>query len=215
MKAIRLGYASFQTSCDGMTVCELADALGVDYKKVRRWIANRGLPSFAIKISEKQRKIMINLDAFWKWLKANQDLVDLSKVERGTFGAEPRWVAEKRKSDYHNRQSFIKNRAWTKTEENRLLGLVNAYKYTYRDIAGMLGRSEASINQRLIELGVKQRPLTAEREAWSREEDTLLIESYEKGLTGREIAETLDRTHNSIKGRLQKLKKGGYLRITK
>lgn len=207
VQAIRLGYSSFQLSCDGMSVNELAEVLQVDYKKVRRWINNKGLPSFKIRITKKQSKIMINLDSFWKWLKKNQDLVDFSRVEKGLLGAEPSWLEDKRKADYYNRDKYRKNKKWTSAEEQKLISLVNQFKYTYKEVSELLGRSEAFINQKLIDLDVKARPLKQDRKSWLKDDDELLLKLYLEGVTTRDIAKKLDRSQTSIKGRIQKLKR--------
>lgn len=208
VKAIHLGYPSYQLSQDGITLIELSQALKVDYNKIQRWVANLSLPTYSIKISSKQKKKLIALDKFWKWAKANKELIDFSRMERNILGAEPSWVVEQRKQDFYNLQKRIKHSCWTKDEERQLKYLVNEFKYTYSEIADRLNRSEKMIAQKLVDLNIKARPIRAESKKWTAEETIALLKMVEEGSSKSELVKRFRRSETAILGKLRKIKSG-------
>lgn len=213
MRAHRLGYPSYQLSQDGITLIELAKALRVDYKKVRRWVdgpSGHSLPSFRIKISDKQRKRLVNLDKFWRWAKKNRGLIDFNLLEKNSLGAEPPWVDEQRKQDYYDKQKRLKHSTWTTKEEQLLDQLVNEFKYSYREIATRLGRSEKVIAHKLLDLNIMARPLKAERKIWTEKETDMLLSLVEAGIDYSTIADKLERSETAIRGKIRKIKASGF-----
>lgn len=51
-------------------------------------------------VVKKNRFRVIDIDAFWKWAEDNKSLLDFSRFEKYSLGAEPDWVDVKRKADY-------------------------------------------------------------------------------------------------------------------
>lgn len=49
---------------------------------------------------KKNRFRVIDIEDFWKWAEKNKSLLDFSRFNKYTLGAEPDWVDEKRKADY-------------------------------------------------------------------------------------------------------------------
>lgn len=208
VKAVQLGYPSYQLSQDGITLTDLANALKVDYKKVQRWTRSLGLPTITIKISDKQRKKLIALDKFWKWAKANRELIDFTRIERNILGAEPAWVFEQRKQDFYDLQKRIKHSCWTKEEERQLKYLVNEFKYTYSEIADQLNRPEKMIAQKLVDLNIKARPIRAESKKWTTEETLALLKMVEEGSSKSELVKRFRRSETAISGKLRKIRTG-------
>ncbi|EIM05322.1 phage protein [Planococcus antarcticus DSM 14505] len=208
MKAIRLGYSNFQLSQDGVTLVELAAALQSDYKKLRRWVDRYDLPVFKVKITDKQRKIMVNIDSFWKWSNLHRELIDFSKLEKNTFGAEPDWLNEQRKNDFLNKDKKIKNSYWTDQEEQKLVRFVSEFRYTYTEIAAEMSRSEKTIAQKLIDLEIKARPLKSGPQKWSIEETVKLFGMMNQGCSKVEMAKSFNRSETAISGKLRKIKAG-------
>lgn len=205
VKAIRLGYANYQMSQDGLTLNELAAIIGTDYNKLRRWIDHRELPTFTAKITKNQQKIMINIDEFWKWARQHKELIDFSSMDRNALGAEPEWVDRQRKWERENPAQQLRMNYWTREEEIRLEGLVNEFKYTYREMAERLRRSESVIAQKLIDLDIKARPIKAEAKKWTSEETLELMKMIEEGSSKAEMAKRLKRSETAIKGKIRKM----------
>lgn len=68
-------------------------------------------------VVKKNRFRVIDIDAFWRWAEDNKSILDFSRFEKYSLGAEPDWVNVKRKADYKKLQLHGQhNAAWTKTE---------------------------------------------------------------------------------------------------
>ena len=57
---------------------------------------------------KKNRFRVIDIEDFWKWAEKNKSLLDFSRFDKYTLGAEPDWVDEKRKADLKS-CSFMAN----------------------------------------------------------------------------------------------------------
>lgn len=206
-KARRLGYSNFKLSQDGITIGELSNVLQVDYKKIRRWMKKYKFPSFVIKVTQKQRIKMINIDSFWKWAKSYSHLIDFTLLEENALGAEPSWVKKERQSDYllvsQKRQT---NKQWSKQEERQLVSYVNEFKYSYEEISKLVTRSEKVIAHKLIELGVKARPLKANPKKWELNETVKLMGMMNEDIVIKEMANEFGRSETAISGKIRKLK---------
>lgn len=55
-------------------------------------------------VVKKNRFRVIDIDAFWKWAEDNKSILDFSRFEKYSLGAEPDWVDVKRKADYKKLQ---------------------------------------------------------------------------------------------------------------
>ena len=70
---------------------------------------------------KKNRFRVIDIEDFWKWAEKNKSLLDFSRFDKYTLGAEPDWVDEKRKADFKKLQLHGQhNAAWTKAEDDKL-----------------------------------------------------------------------------------------------
>lgn len=82
-------------------------------------------------VVKKNRFRVIDIDAFWKWAEDNKSILDFSRFEKYSLGAEPDWVDVKRKADYKKLQLHGQhNAAWTKTEDDKLRYLLSKETYT-------------------------------------------------------------------------------------
>lgn len=74
---------------------------------------------------KKNRFRVIDIEDFWKWAEKNKSLLDFSRFDKYTLGAEPDWVDEKRKADFKKLQLHGQhNAAWTKAEVSCFLLLL-------------------------------------------------------------------------------------------
>lgn len=111
-------------------------------------------------VVKKNRFRVIDIDAFWKWAEDNKSILDFSRFEKYSLGAEPDWVDVKRKADYKKLQLHGQhNAAWTKTEDDKLRYLLSKGTYTYSDLAAELRHSEGAIKRRILDLGINKKPV--------------------------------------------------------
>ena len=111
-------------------------------------------------VVKKNRFRVIDIDAFWKWAEDNKSILDFSRFEKYSLGAEPDWVDVKRKADYKKMQLHGQhNAAWTKTEDDKLRYLLGKGTYTYSDLAAELRHSEGAIKRRILDLGINKKPV--------------------------------------------------------
>lgn len=208
IKANRLGLGTFIDSAEYITLSKFIQALG--YKQGYTYTCNRliklGLPVKKKKIVSRNIKI-VYLDDFWKWAEEHKNDINFAKFEKGDLGLEPEWVEEKRKADLSNPSKITHNRVWTKAHDNTLISMCKSQRYTYKDIARELNRTENAIKRRLIDLGVKVRPLYLNNHVkWTDEENKKMLELHEQGYDTNYIANVLNKSQLSISDRIKKLK---------
>lgn len=161
-----------------------------------------GMPIKNIKKINKTYQ-MISLEAFIRWYKNHKTIIDLSLTEDGDFGIEPDWLKEKRKADKMARA--YKSRPWTKLEDDSLKVLLSTYRYGYREISIRLKRTEGSIKRRMLDLGIKQRPLRADNTTlWTEQEIAIVKDKHLKGYKSVVIAEFVNRSALAINGLLER-----------
>lgn len=165
------------------------------------WIKNRGLP-VKYKKTMKMKYRVIYLDDFWTWAEKNRTFIDFSKVEENILGKEPEWVKEQRKADIL--YARYKKTPWTPNEDQLLIDCLNAYKYSYREIAIKLKRTEGAIKTRILDLKLKVRPLRDPHNSWAEEETKILFDLYEKGYRPEVIAEFINRSASAIKSKIER-----------
>lgn len=68
----------------------------------------KGFPAM-LRIFNKKRYRVVDLDKFWKWLEVHQDEISFLKFERYSLGVEPEWVDKKRRADWraHNKARWF------------------------------------------------------------------------------------------------------------
>jgi hypothetical protein len=210
LKAARLGLGRHLHSGDYVTLNQLMKALGrrqVTGYDITSFVEKRGFP-VREKTSYKRSYRVVYLDEFWEWAEKNRAFIDFSKVERGILGKEPPWVEDQRKAD--ELYALYNRKPWTKKEDSILKTMLNAYRYSYRDISVRLRRTEGAIKRRILDLGLKQRPLKADtHNPWTEEEERKLIELYNKGYRPEVMAEFIERSALAIRGKIERMQMEG------
>lgn len=176
-KAERLKLGAFLNSGEYITFNQLLKALHLDQRNTSEkiaWVKNRNFPVKKKKVVNAYFNI-VYLDDFWKWAEHNQDMLDFSKLDELVLGKEPEWVKCKRNSDAI-RTNTIRTSLWTEYEDNKLINLLKTYRYSYKDLSKILGRTEDAIKTRILKLRLKYRPLKMDNHTkWTEEEINILI----------------------------------------
>lgn len=159
VKKDKLKLGAFLENGEYISLNQLFIALG--FKKVIKhheikWIS-RAFPLKHKRIN-KQRVKVVSINEFWEWAEKNRDLIDFSRLEENTLGAEPKWVKKQRKIDYLSKSNYKKGQ-WTVAEDKYLMLLLSQYKYTYLDLSKMLNRPEGAIRRRICTLNCIERPI--------------------------------------------------------
>lgn len=186
---------------------------GGDYVKKR--LIKAGFPVHIQTVRGKNgaRFTTVDIDEFWEFAERHKDLFDFSRMEPHIFGMEPEWAALKRQLDAERRRNVhAYNDAWTKSEDNMLIHLLQEYKYTYTDIAKKLRRSEGAVKRRIATLGLKERPVRKETRMWTDEEMARLVEMRAQGYGYDNIAAKLGRSELCVRRKYERLLNPEYLR---
>lgn len=155
----------------------------------------------------KIRNKRVNDDSFqvvyvqdiWPFLEANRDFIDFNKIEPHTFGKEPAWVKDQRRRQFYSKKAFKKTK-WTAQEDKKLMNLVNE-NLSYKDISQRLARSEGAIERRLVDLGVKMRPVKAyNHNKWTPQEEEMIYDILMSGGTYYDMAQRTFRSERAIRG---------------
>lgn len=147
---------------------------------------------------------MIDIDEFWKFVDKNRNMIDFSRFSAGTIGPEPEWVKFKREEDF-KRKSIVQphNTKWTDGEDKELIRLLREHKYTYPDIALRLHRSEGAIQRRVLDLGIKERPIKADNHTlWTEEQTSTLCDMIKKGSNYESISLIIGKSSKAIRGKV-------------
>ncbi len=208
IRAGRLGLGAFLERGDYITLNQLLIAVkgtnaGGNYV-LKSWAQNRGLPIHTQR-RDKTRVRIVYLEEFWEWAEKNRSFLDFSKMEPLALGAEPEWVAEQRRKDYH---AFATQRKdpWTPGEDSRLIMLLKQHKYGYAELSDMLHRSAGAIQRRCNDLGLKERPVKADNHskesAWTDADFQTLAEGIRRGDSYTEIGRALGKSEKAVRGKV-------------
>jgi hypothetical protein len=146
---------------------------------------------------------VVYIDDFWKWAEKNKRLIDFSKMDEFALGAEPDWAKKKRKIDFECRR--LKT-PWTNAEDQKLEYLLKKQCYTYTDLARELHRTEGAIRRRIWDLALDIKPVRAKTRLWTEEETEELKRLYEEGWSIDMIGIKLNRTGQSVRGKIGTIK---------
>lgn len=155
---------------------------------------------------------VIDIDDFWKWAEQNKGILDFSRFQELSLGAEPEWVKIKRKADWDKLQRHGHHKAWTKTEDERMIRLLKQHKYTYQDLAKELRHSEGAIKRRILDLKLKERPIRNPSRPWTEEEIETLCIMVSQGYDWSQIAEKVGRTALATRGKYERLQNPDYMK---
>lgn len=215
VRSQRLGLGSHLASDVRISVNQLmlalyqADTGSTGYTMHK--LIREGLPVKTHKVKTKNFRV-IDIDEFWKWAEDHKEFLDFSKFEEYSLGKEPEWVKVKRKADFQKtQQQGAHNEAWTTTIDQKLKRLLSQHKYTYRDLSKELNRSEGAIKRRILDLGLKERPVRNKTRMWTEEEVETLCEMAEKGYDWGQIADKLGRTALATRGKYERLLNPSYM----
>lgn len=207
-KVQELGLGAFLEHGDYITLHQLLMAFtsssASDTYKLKSWVKNRGMPVHTRLIKEKRVRI-IYLDEFWVWAEKNRSFLDFSKMEPLILGAEPPWVAEQRKKDATAFRNQRKD-PWTPEEDARLRMLLKQYKYGYKELSEMLHRSNGAIQRRVLDLGIKERPVKADghsQEAkWIDDDYQTVADGIRAGDSYAVIGERIGKSEKAVRGKV-------------
>lgn len=208
LKAARLGLGDPRMNFDGITVSQLAKALGREYSIIKGWINKYGMPAKRKIFCQESRVLIIGYDAFWKWAEGHKELLNLAKMEENLLGPEPSWVKVKRKADKARSQRTWQSTAWDPKEDQRLLQLVRLPSITYPELAKQLNRSESSIRRRLYDLNSKFYPVRLNNHVkYTSEQVVKLVEMAKAGYGYETIAVALgpDKSALGVRGKLERM----------
>ena len=193
-KKDRMNLGSFLESGDYITVGQLLQAMGKRNDKYINisWIEKRGLPIFKKKVT-KQRVKCVRINDFWKWAEKNKNFLDFSKFERYALGKEPEWVNAKRIRDIQSKNKY-KKIPWSKDEEEYLLFL-HAERERWK-----------SIRRKLLDLGIKARPIAENSIKWTEEEVKTLKELISLGYDYNSIGTKINtKSEKAIRAKVYRL----------
>lgn len=205
IKAQKLGLGRHLHSGEEITFIQLLTALGKrgNYSYCKQSWSEHGCP-VKYKKSIHKRYMVIRISGFWKWAEQNKQLLDFSNFELNALGKEPAWVAVKRRVDIAAQK--YKTTPWTKTEDKHLISLLNEFKYGYREISDKLCRTEGAIKRRMIDLGLKQRPVRMpNHNPWESHNIEVVKTMYFQGCTPEIIAGKVGRSACAVRGLIERL----------
>lgn len=215
VRSQRLGLGSHLASDVRISVNQLmlalyqADTGSTGYTMHK--LIREGLPVKTHKVKTKSFRV-IDIDEFWKWAEDHKEFLDFSKFEEYSLGKEPEWVKVKRKADFQKtQQQGEHNKVWTGATDQKLKRMLSQHKYTYRDLSKELNRSEGAIKRRILDLGLKERPVRNKTRMWTEEEVETLCEMAEKGYDWGQIADKLGRTALATRGKYERLLNPSYM----
>lgn len=194
-------------SGDYITFQQLSLALGFGRSSSKyfqkSWVENRGFP-LHYKRRGKAVIRVVYLNEFWNWADRNRSFLNLSKMEPLALGAEPEWVAEKRKKDFHT-FGFQRKDPWTPEDDSRLKVLLEQQRYGYAELSEMLHRSEGAIQRRCNDLCLKNRPVKADNHGgsvtWTKKEYEAIAEGIRRGDSYALIGKTIGKSEKAIRGK--------------
>ncbi len=204
VKKVKLGLGAFLDNGEYITYRQLLVALnivgGMSYKNIS-WIKNKSFPVKYKQVKDCKFKV-VYMNDFWKWAEANRGMIDWSRVEKNILGKEPGWVKKQRKADYQKNLK-VKTTPWTVAEDKKLHDLLKQFKYSYTDLSKLLRRTEGAIQRRVVDLGLKERPLKLDNHTkWTPQEYLRLGEMIKQGLSYELMSDELGKSTKGIRGRV-------------
>ncbi|MFR3687048.1 MAG: hypothetical protein ACLTXM_18665 [Enterococcus sp.] len=204
-KVVRLKIGRWYHNLEGITLNELANALGIWYTTANNWYKNYGLPA-KLKRFDKDYFHVVKIEEFWRWAEKHKNMIEWDKCEKHILGAEPEWVDEARKAKVLERDRSKKKTAWSKDEDEKLLWMLKQHKFTYPQISEELGRTHGAVKRRMRDLNIKLRPIYLDNtKPYSEEEIVTILDMYKKGYCFKVIAAKLDRSEAGVRGKVERM----------
>lgn len=199
----RIGLGAFLENGDYISLNQLSIAIGcgsIDSYNLISWVEKRGLKVRNITVRNNSFRVVAIKD-FWKWAEANRAFIDFSKMEENSLGKEPDWVKSQRRLDNLKAMKYT-TAPWTPGEDNRLIALLKQHRYTYLELSQQLRRTSGAIQRRVLDLGIKERPVKAESTKWSPELTEQLASLIKEGAAYPLMAEALGKSDKAIRGKV-------------
>ncbi len=210
-KAQKLGLGAFLESGEYITINKFFKAIGRKGAwtyTLNQWKKN-GFPVKKKKVLNYSFKI-IYIEEFWKWAKQYRMHIDFNKLKENVLGKEPSWVKEQRKADVEFAE--FKLIPWSKEEDNLLQNLLKQYRHTYKQISLRLMRTEGAIKRRINDLGLNTWPIReSPHSVWTKKQKYVVVNMYNKGYRSAVIKKYIDKSEQSINGKIERLIKEGVL----
>lgn len=148
-KAYKMGLTSLIGSSGRMTANTLASLVGHDFKVVKRWVDNHGLPHMrrSLNVKTKNKHILIDAEEFWEWAEQNKERIDFLRIEKNSIVPEPKWVEGERRKLMQNPKKIRK--VWTQQEEVRLWNMFYTAGMKQKDIAKKFNVTPTAIERKL------------------------------------------------------------------
>lgn len=208
IKAQRIGLGPVLMGGDYITLNQLIKAVtglhNVFSYHLISWGEKRGLPIHTRRVQKNSFRV-VYIDEFWEWAEKNRCFLDFSKMEPLALGAEPEWVVEQRRKDYHA-FSLQRKDPWTPAEDARLLDLLKKQQYGYKELSEMLHRSAGAIQRRCTDLGTKYRPVKAENHgkecAWTEENYRVLADGIREGDSYAVIGHLIGKSEKAVRSKV-------------
>lgn len=208
MKSQKIGLSDARFCFEGITLKQLAEATNISYSTYQNWVKSYDFPIKKKVFAQTYKVKVVYYNDFWEWAEKNKQMINFSRFEKGILGPEPAWVDEKRTADFIKLRKIKKsfNNAWTKEEDNILKGMLNAYQYTYPEISQRLNRSEGAIKRRILDLGLKARPIRLNNHIkYTPEEVELIVTLFDKGHCLEDIASRINKSALGVRGKLERM----------
>lgn len=199
----RLGLRSYLNAGEYITVAQLKKAItgsGFNTYQLKSWVEKRGFP-LKYKRNNKHRWRIVYLDDFWEWAEKNKSFINFAKMEPLALGEEPSWVEEQRKKDYRT-FSLQRKDKWESKDDDRLIFYLKQHKYSYTQLSEMLLRSEGAVQRRILDLGLKERPIKNKTHFWTENDYKILADGIRAGNSYADIGKLMGRSEKAIRGKV-------------
>lgn len=205
LKAAKLGLIDPRMSFDGITICQLAKAIGREYSILKGWIKRHNMPARKKIFASESRVLVIAYEDFWKWAEQHKELLNLAKMEENILGPEPEWAKVKRGADRMRSQRTWVSTEWEAKEDQRLLQLVKLPDMTYPELARLLNRSETSIRRRLYDLYAEFKPRRSNNAKYTNDQVETLREMAAAGYAYETIGQAIGKSALGVRGKLERM----------
>jgi len=123
-------------------------------------------------------------------------------VPESSLGIEPGWVKAQRRTDEKTKLRF-KTTPWEKSEDELLKVLLKQFKYSYHDLSKRLQHTCGAIQRRVLDFGLKERPLKASNHnPWSDKDYYRMGEMIKLGLSYELMSDEFGRSSKALRGRV-------------
>lgn len=204
-KSQKIGLGDPTLHFDGITICQLMQALNKSYSSVYAWIRDYGMPVKSKVFVKDLRVKVIAYKDFWEWAECNKELLNFAKMEPNLMGAEPDWVKIKRRADQLRSQKTWQSVKWSIEEDQRLRQLINLPGMTYTELSIQLNRSVPSIKRRMYDLYIVHKLKRARNDKYSEGDIERLSIMAQQGHAYETIARELGKSALGVRGKLERM----------